>query len=89
MSTHCGFQYVHESIIHLNLRMNSHKKRKSGCENSIDHYRNSCKNATFSIQIVKTLPGNAYKNGLKDNAMLEYRLQHEDYRMKTLLTVYS
>ena len=60
--------------------MSIHRRGKSGCEISIDHYRNVCKNATFSIQVIE--------NWIKDNAMLEHQLQPEDYRMKTLYTVY-
>ena len=41
--TGCGIQYVGESITPVNLRMNVHRKGKSGCEISINHYRNVCK----------------------------------------------
>ena len=50
----------------------------------IINYKNVCKNATFSIQLTEKLPGNGYENGIKDNTMLEYRLQHEDSLMKTV-----
>ena len=36
--TGCGIQYVGESIIPINKRMNIHRKGKSGCEISINHY---------------------------------------------------
>ena len=68
--------------------MNIHRRGKSGYEIFIDHYRNVCKNGTFSIQLIEKLPGNGYENGIKDNAMLEYRLQREDSWMKALRTVY-
>ena len=42
-------------------------------------YKIVCKNATFSIQVVTKLPRNNYENGIKDNDMLKYRLQREDY----------
>ena len=42
-------------------------------------YKIVWKNATFSIQVVKKLPRNDYENGIKDNDMLKYRLQREDY----------
>ena len=35
----CCVQYVGESAVALNLRMNIHRKGKSGCEISIDHYK--------------------------------------------------
>ena len=86
--TGCGIQYVGESITPLNKRMNIHRKGKSGCEIAINHYRNICKNASFRIQILEKLPGNGYKNGAMDLEMLEYRLQREDYWIKTLRTSY-
>ena len=38
--------------------MNIHRREKSGCEISNDHYRNVWKNATFSIQVIEKLPRN-------------------------------
>ena len=84
----CLFQYVGESVTPLHLRMNIHRTGKTGCEVAIDHYKNVCPGATFSIQIVETLPGNGYSNGVVDSTMLEYRLQREDHWMKTLRTIY-
>ena len=34
---------------------------------------------TFLIQVIEKLLENGYKNEIKDNAMLEYRLQRQDY----------
>ena len=65
-----------------------HRKGKSGCEISINHYKNVCKNTSFKIQILEKLPGNGYKNGSMDLEMLEYRLQREDYWIETLRTNY-
>ena len=36
----CGVQYVGESIVPVNLRMNIHRRGKSGCEIAIDHFKN-------------------------------------------------
>ena len=46
--------------------------------------------ATFSTETFQSnmFLGNDYKNEIKDNPMLKYRLQCEDYWMKTLRTVY-
>ena len=60
----------------LNLRVNIHRRGKSGCETYIDHYTNVCKNAIFSIQMIEKLPGNGYESETNDNTMLEHRLQH-------------
>ena len=76
--TNCGIHYVGENTTPFNLRMNIHRRGKSKC----------CKNATFSIQVIEKFPRNGYENGIKDNAMLKYRLQREDYWMKTLRNVY-
>ena len=54
----------------LSLRMNIHRIGKPGCQISIDHYRNVCKSAAFSIQVIENLSGNGYENGIKENAML-------------------
>ena len=40
------------------------------------------------MQVIQKLPENGYENGIKENAMFEYRLQREDYWMKTFPTVY-
>ena len=67
--------------------MNIYKTGNSECEISIDHYRNVCKNATFSIQVIEKLPWNGYKNGAKSIDMLGQQLTHQEYWMKTLCTV--
>ena len=84
----CHIQYVGESVVNVNLRMNVHRKGKSGCEICIDHFKNVCPGSSFSIQILEKLPGNGYLNGNLDQNMLKYRLEREDYWIKTLRTVY-
>ena len=76
---HFGIQYEGESITSLNLRMNIHRGGKRGYEISIDHYRNVCKNVAFESKSLKSC---------HEIVMKMYRLQHEDYWMKTLHTVY-
>lgn len=75
-------QYVGGCFTPLNLRMNIHMRENSGCEVPIDHYKDVCKSATFSIKVIEKVLGNGYENRIKDNAMLEYRFQREDYWMK-------
>jgi len=84
----CSVQYVGESVICVNKRMNIHRKAKTGCTLSINHYTNVCPGASFSIQILEKLPGNGYLNGIVDEKMREYRLEREDHWMKKLRTVY-
>ena len=86
--TSCGVQYVGESIVPVNLRMNIHRKGKTGCEIMIDHFSNVCPGASFTIDILEKLPGDGYKDGAIDEKMRDYRLEREDYWMKTLRTVY-
>ena len=86
----CNIQYVGESVIHLNLRMNIHRKGKTGCEVLIDHFSNVCCGCSFRIQILEKLPGDGYCQGNKriDDNMRKYRLEREDHWIKTLRTVY-
>ena len=49
--THCGIQYVGESVTLLNLRLSIHRRRKSECENSFDHYRNVCENSMLEYRL--------------------------------------
>ena len=84
----CYVQYVGESVIFVNLRMNIHRKGKSGCEVLIDHFSNVCPGSSFSIQILEKLPGNGYTNGVVDEKMRKFTLEREDYWIKTLRTVY-
>ena len=84
----CLVQYVGESVIPVHKRMNIHRKAKVGCEIAIDHFKNVCPGATFSVQILENLPGNGYQNGKVDSKTLKYRLEREDHWMKTLRTVY-
>ena len=55
--------------------MNINMRENSGCEVPIDHYKDVCKTATFSIKVIEKVLGNGYENRIKDNAMLEYRFQ--------------
>ena len=84
----CGLQYVGESVLLVNLRMNIHRTSKTGCTIFINHFSNVCKEASFSVQILEKLPGNGYKNDRVDEEMRAQRLEKEDYWMKALRTVY-
>ena len=86
--TKCFIQYVGESVITVNRRMNIHRRGKTGCEILIDHFTNVCSGSSFTIQILEKLPGNGYSNGVVDHEMRKYRLEREDYWIKTLRTVY-
>ena len=47
-----------------------------------------CNIYAFTIQILEVLPGDGYLNGKIDPAMLNLRLEREDYWIKTLRSVY-
>ena len=53
-------------ITQVNMRMNIHRKGKSDCEHSISHYKNVCKCASFSIQILEKLEEDGFRNGQQD-----------------------
>ena len=54
--------------------MNIHRKEKPGCEILVNHCKNVCENASFTIQNVQKLTANAHKNWSIDHKMLGYRL---------------
>ena len=55
----CFVQYVGESVIPLHLRMNIHRKGKSGCEILINHFTKVCPNASFLFKFWKYSQGMA------------------------------
>ena len=75
----CGIYYVTKSIAQANLRLNIYREGKSGCEHSINHYKNVCECASFSIQLLEKLEGDGFINGQRDFAVQKLRLQREDY----------
>ena len=84
----CGIQYVGESIAPVNLGMNTNRKGKSGCELSINHYKNVCKGTSFSIHILEKLEGDGSINGRQDFGVQKLCLQSLDYWLKKLGTIY-
>ena len=84
-----GIQYVGERIALVNLRMNIYQKGRSGCEHSINHYKNVCKGTSFFILIQEKLERYGFKNGQRDFAMQELLLKREHYWMKKLHSIYS
>ena len=85
---HCNLQYVGESTIPLNKRMNIHRTAKTGCEHMIKHFRDSCPGAGFNIQIVEIFDGNGYSNNKVCPIAREKRITREDHWMKELRTIY-
>ena len=84
----CCIQYVSESITPVNLRINIHRKGKSGYEHSIIHYKNICKGASFFIHILEKPEKVGFINGQRDFAVQKLHLKRKDYWMKKLCTIY-
>ena len=85
---YCDTQYVGESITPVNLRMDIHRKRKSGYELFINRYKHVCKDANFSILILEKLEVDDFLNGQRDFAVQQLCLQRQDYWMKKLRIIY-
>jgi hypothetical protein len=85
-SCHC--QYVGETCIPLNKRLNIHRTSTAGCEVFIDHFSNCCKDQTFTIQVIEIFQGDGYENGKVESGMRSVRREREDWWIKTLRTVY-
>ena len=87
-------QYVGETTVFLNLRMNNHRKsirnkNNTGCPHVIDHFTTCCKGESFSIQIIENLAGDGYNDFNEiDEVTKKIRLDKEDHWIKTLRTVY-
>ena len=56
----CNIQYVRETTTPLNERMNRHRTAQSGCEHVLNHLKETCVGATFSIQILENFSGSGY-----------------------------
>ena len=84
----CGIQYVGETANRLNIRMNSHRSSKSGCEHVIRH-KESCEGCLFSYQILENLQGNGYDEiGSIDSETTKFRQTREDFWIKKLRTLF-
>ena len=85
----CNMQYVGETVIPLNKRINIHRTSKIGCDHMIDHFSDTCPNETFSIQIIEKFQGSGYdKSGKIDKVMQNKRKSREDVIMKYMLVIY-
>ena len=85
----CRMQYVGESITPLNIRMNTHRTSKKGCQHIIEHFRETCTESKFSVQIIVKYANNGYnKYGTIDEEMKVIRRNQEDILMKKLRVIY-
>ena len=82
-------QYIGETTISLNERINIKRKGKKGCEEMIAHFKGLCKGYTFSIQVIFHFEGSGYNQaGEVDANLRSQRLEHEDYWIKCMRTIY-
>ena len=86
--TECHIQYVGETTLPLHKRMNIHRKAKTGCENIIKHFKDSCPQAKFTVQIIEKFIGSGYVRGKVCPVKKEERLKREDHWMKSLRTIH-
>ena len=85
----CNLQYVGETTTPLNVRMNTHRTSKMGCTHLIEHFRETCKHSSLTVQIIEKLQGNGYnKYGTVDEEMKKTRLTREDETIKALRVIY-
>ena len=55
----------------------------------ISHFNGPCKGYTFNVQVITCFEGSGYDDsGEVDAVLREKRLEHEDYWIKKLRTIY-
>ena len=85
----CNIQYVGETALQLNQRMNIHRSSKVGCEHIIEHSKTSCSGHNYQYQILEKLPGTGYDQfGKLDLDMMKIRKEREEEWVKKLRTLY-
>ena len=63
-------QYIGESVINVNLRMNIHGRGESVSKIAISGFKNVCPGSKFTIQMLKKLPGKGFRNDTVDSQIL-------------------
>ena len=85
----CGLQYVGETALALNKRMNIHRTSKKGRDHIISHFKECCQESSFFIQVICILAGSGYdEDGELDKDILIKRLDRGNVWIKTLRTFY-
>ena len=73
-------QHVGETSNELHIRENLHRRGKTGCQHTTDHFNSCCKNKSYSIQIIKVLSGNGHdENGFVDENIRKLRLGRKSF----------
>ena len=83
----CGVQYVGETILPFHKRNNIHRSEMNA--HFEFHLETSCKNYSYSYQIIENLPGNGYKSdGSIDVEMSKVRKDREDTWIRKMRTLF-
>ena len=83
----CGVQYVGETILPFHKRNNIHRTEMNA--HFEFHLETSCKNYSYSYQIIENLPGNGYKSdGSIDVEMSKVRKDKEDIWIRKMRTLF-
>ena len=83
----CGVQYVGETIIPFHKRNNIHRTEMN--PHFEFHLETSCKNYSYSYQIIEKLPGTGYKSdGNIDFEMSKVRKDKEDIWIRKMRTLF-
>ena len=83
----CGVQYVGETIIPFHKRNNIHRTEMN--PHFEFHLETSCKNYSYSYQIIEKLPGTGYKSdGSIDFEMSKVRKDKEDIWIRKMRTLF-
>ena len=84
----CHIQYVGETALPLHKRINIHRKAKTGSVNIIKHFKYSCPQAYFIVQITEKFIRSGYIRGKECQIKKEERLKRGEYWMKNLRAIY-
>ena len=85
----CGTQYVREIANKLHIRLNPHKKGKTGCSLVNEHFSLSCKGKSYSIQIIEILSRNGHdETSIVGENIFTLRLVREVFWIKLLRTYF-
>ena len=68
--------------------MKIHRKAKTGCENIIKDFKDSCSKLNLTVQIIEKFIGSGYVKGKVCPVKKEERLKREDHWMKSLRTIH-
>lgn len=57
-----NIQYVGETVLTLQTRININRKAEPGSNHMIKHFRNDCSRSSLIIKVLEIFPGTGYEN---------------------------